>query len=50
MKDFSIDYLRNLREERELSILDNSWKFIDKVDKEEYLFNLYCQMLNEKKN
>ena len=49
MNDFSIDCLRNLREKRELSILDNSRKFIDKVDKEDYLFNLYCGMINEKK-
>jgi hypothetical protein len=49
MNNFSIDYLRNLRDKRELSLLDNSRNFIDEVDKEDYLFNLYCKMIGEKK-
>ena len=48
MNDFSIDYLRNLREKRELSILYYYRKFFNKVDKEHYLFNHYCKMLDEK--
>ena len=49
MNIFKIDYLRQIREEREIRRLDDSYKYIVKVDKEDYLFNLFCDMLYEKK-
>ena len=49
MKIFNIQFLRELREKREICILNNAFKFIDKVNKEDHLFNLYCKMIDEKK-
>ena len=46
---FKIEHLRNLREERETKRLENSKKFIDKVDKEDKLFNMYCNMIDARK-
>ena len=46
---FKIENLRNLREKREITILENAIKFIDKVDKEDKLFNLYCNMIDSRK-
>ena len=46
--NFSIDYLRKLREKKEEEILNNTLNYIDKIDKEDYLFNNYCKMLDER--
>ena len=46
---FKIEHLRDLREERETKRLENSKKFIDKVDKEDKLFNMYCNMIDARK-
>ena len=46
---FKIEHLRGLREERETKRLENSKKFIDKVDKEDKLFNMYCNMIDARK-
>ena len=47
--NFSIDYLRKLREKKEEEILNNTLNYVDEIDKEDYLFNNYCKMLDERK-
>ena len=44
---FSIEYLRCIREEREIKRINSAMKDIVTVDKEDHLFNLYCEMLNQ---
>lgn len=47
LNHFSIEKFKNLREKRESFRIDNAMKYIDKVDKEDKLFNLYCKMLKK---
>lgn len=45
---FTIDYLRSLRENRENERMKNAYKHIEQVDKEDKLFSLYCEMINQR--
>ena len=48
LNHFSIENLKDLREKRESFRIDNAMKYIDKVDKEDKLFNLYCEMIDSR--
>ena len=44
---FSIEFIREAREKKELIKMENAKKYIEKVDIEDKLFNEYCSMLDE---
>ncbi len=45
---FSIEFIRETREKRELNRMENAMKYIEKVDIEDKLFNEYCKMIEER--
>ena len=45
---FSIEFIRETREKHESQRLSNAMKYIKKVDIEDKLFNIYCEMIEER--
>jgi preprotein translocase subunit SecA len=45
---FSIEFIREAREKKELIRMENAKKYIEKVDIEDKLFNEYCKMIEER--